>query len=176
MNAESIGVVCGIIIGLIICLVIFRVCNKDKRLKSEYDERQLVIRGKAYKAGFYTAIVYLAILTVFFMTDFEIPFVISVLAFFGVALSVTVVAVYSIWNEAYWGLNNQRDRYAIVFVLCAIINLGAGISAIVQGTVFLGTQGPIINLLCGIMLLIIGGTLILKKFIKPEETDDEEEE
>ena len=176
MSTEFIGVLSGIVLGLILCIIIFRVCNKDNRLKSEYDERQLIARGKAYKAGFYTVVGYLACLTLFFMSEIAIPFTTPVLAFFGIALGVSVVAGYSIWKGAYWGLNNNRTRYAVVFVICAIINLGAGITAIVNGYALLGFQGPIINLICGIMLLVIGIASLVKNLINPEKDADEEDE
>ena len=54
MNAKGMGFIAGLIVGLVLVVIIFRIANTDKKIKSEYDERQLRIRGKAYKYAFYT--------------------------------------------------------------------------------------------------------------------------
>lgn len=173
MNAELIGIICGIIVGLLICVVIFRICNQDKKIKSEYDERQLSIRGRSYKYGFYTLLIYMAILVLYFMSDIKIPFVNGVLIFFGMALGIVVVAIHSIWENAYWGINNNRKKYYIIFGLCTLINLSAGIVAIANGTILEGFQGPMLNLICAIMLIILSITLFLKSKLTKDDTEEE---
>ena len=174
MNAEVVGVVTGIIIGLIICIIIYVTCNSNKKIKSEYDERQKEIRGTSYTYGFYSVIIYLALMLIFFMSDIAIPFVLPVIAFFGIFIGICVVAIHSIWNGAYWGLNNNKTKYFIVMTLCTVINLGVGIMGIVNGTILLGYQGQLINLLCGIMFLIIGAVTFIKGKISPDADIDEE--
>jgi len=175
MNAEMIGIIIGIFLGLAFCVVIFKTANKDKKVKTEYDERQEAIRGKSYKYGFYTAMIYLAILTVLFIADIPSPFVISIEVFFGICLSSLVVEIHSIWNNAYWGLNNNKGRYYIVLAIITIINLGVGIKAIIEGTLLIGHQVQMINLLCGIMLLIVILTMIIKSKVCTKQDFDEEE-
>ena len=53
----------GICIGLIFCVIIFRFANRNKKLKSEYDERQLQIRGRSYMFAFYAVVIYEALMT-----------------------------------------------------------------------------------------------------------------
>ena len=55
---KSAGFVIGIVIGLIACVVLFKISNTNHKSKTEYDERQQVIRGKAYRYAFYVLAVY----------------------------------------------------------------------------------------------------------------------
>ena len=58
MNGKGAGFVIGLIVGIILVMVLIKMANKDRRIKTEYDERQEKIRGKAYKYAFYTMIYY----------------------------------------------------------------------------------------------------------------------
>jgi len=175
MNAEFIGIICGATIGLIISVIVLTVCNRNKKVKTEYDERQKAIRGKSYMYGFYTAVIYMAALVLFYMTEIAIPFTIPVVMFFGIFLSISVLAVHSILNGAYWGLNNNKGRYIIVFCACALINLAVGISAMINGSILEGVQGPLINFLCGILCLEIGIAVLIKDHIGSKDEEEGED-
>jgi len=177
MSAKGIGAITGFVIGLLLCVVIFMVCNKNGKMKSEYDERQNVIRGKGYKYGFYTAMFYFAFMAIWPLTEIELPLSITVEAFVGIVLSVLVMSVYSIWNDAYWAINNNVERYTIMFIVITIFNLFVGGMSIAKGHMFKDgkLQDPFINLLCGIMFLIIAVVLIVKKYTKKEDAEYGEE-
>ena len=51
----SMLVAAGIICGLIIAVIIIKVCNKNGKFKSDYDERQQIMIGKSYKYAMMTA-------------------------------------------------------------------------------------------------------------------------
>ena len=171
MSARGLGAITGAIIGLILCIVIFKICNKNNKVKSEYDERQEAIRGRGFKYGFYTALAYFAILTLLPITELNMKVDNSVLGFCGILISVLVLAVYTIWNDAYWGINNNRMRYLIVFALATVINIAVGIGACVTGNMIQDgvVQAPAINLLCGVLFLVIAITLVIKMVAKREE-------
>lgn len=173
MSARGIGAICGVIIGLILCVVIFKICNKDKKIKSEYDERQETIRGRGYKYSFYTALGWMAFMAVWPLTDIQLLVDDTVLSFSGIMISVSVIAVYSIWNDAYWGINNNKGRYLVVFALATVINLLVGIMSIIHGGMIVDgvVQAPAVNLLCGVLFLIIACTIVLKKSVKDKEEE-----
>ena len=56
----SIGLVCGIICALLFAAVVIRIIRKMGGKvefgcrKKSYDERQLLVRGQAYKSAFFT--------------------------------------------------------------------------------------------------------------------------
>ena len=55
-ESYSFGFAVGILVAIIICVVLFKLLNTDKKIKTQYDERQQEIRGRAYKYSFYTVI------------------------------------------------------------------------------------------------------------------------
>ena len=52
------GVAVGMMVGVIIIVALFKFANTNRAVKTEYDERQLVLRYKGYRVGFYTMLVY----------------------------------------------------------------------------------------------------------------------
>jgi uncharacterized membrane-anchored protein YhcB (DUF1043 family) len=48
--SRSFGMVLGIVVGLILCILIFKYVNTNHKVKTEYDERQQVIREKDIKS------------------------------------------------------------------------------------------------------------------------------
>ena len=64
MNARSAGLAIGLFVGLIICVVIFKYWNKDGKIKTQYDEMQELVRGRAYKYAFWTLVAFEAIMCI----------------------------------------------------------------------------------------------------------------
>ena len=160
------GFVVGIFIGIILLLVIFRYANYNHKAKTEYDERQSRIRGKAYQLGFYTIMIYEVIVMALEMGNIPLPLESWMLHFAGVILGCTVLAVYSIWKDAYWGVNNNRRRYGIIFVFLAIVNAIPVVGAVREGTLI--TDGkldiPFMNIIVLIMMGVIGIVLLIKAY------------
>lgn len=173
MEARAIGALCGVVIGLILSLILLVVCNKNRKIRTEYDERQKAVRGQAYAWGFFSAIAYFAVMSIASIMDVTMYVSDTVLFFGGIFFCVTVMAVYSIWKDAYWGLNNNRKSYAIVFIAAFVINLLVAIINIVSGEMVVDgvIQGSCVNLLCAVMFVVIGMTLLIKKAVKKEEED-----
>ena len=59
---KAAGLAVGILVGLIIAAVLIVIANKNRKFKTEYDERQLKVRGDAYRYAFYTVVIWEAIL------------------------------------------------------------------------------------------------------------------
>ena len=109
------GVAAGLGTGIILCVVLFRYGNKDKKIKTSYDERQEAIRGVAFKYAFYTILVYEMILMAAGVAGITFPFPEYVVNFLGIMLGCTVLGVYCIWKDVFWGLNNNRKRYYVIY-------------------------------------------------------------
>ncbi|MBO4903208.1 MAG: hypothetical protein J5518_10480 [Lachnospiraceae bacterium] len=151
------GVLTGFVVGIVLVAVIARFANRNKKMKTEYDERQNVIRGMGYKYGFYAVVLYAALQTILAVAGIELPMAPEVLAFSYIFLGVTVTFVYCVLNDAYWGLNNNRRRYLILMGLIMLLN-GAGVArAIADGSLIvdgkLSTMG--MNLLVTVMFIIM---------------------
>ena len=159
---KSAGVAVGICIGLIIAVALLLISNNNRKVKTEYDERQLRIRGDAYRFAFYTVVIYEVILLVVEIGGFTLPLESYVIHFAGILLGVLVLSGICIWKDAYWGLNNNRRRYGIILVVAGLLN-----AIPVAMTLIADTDGsfPWVNLLTCIMLVVTGAELLLKQLL-----------
>lgn len=169
---RSAGMAVGIVVGLILAVVLVMVGNNNRKIKTEYDERQLRIRGDAYRYAFYTAVIWEAVLLVLAVGEFELPVPAYVLHFAGVIAGITVLTSFCIWKDAYWGLNNNRRRYGIILVAAGLLN-----AVPLYGRLADRESGdfPYVNLLCCVMLLAIGIELLLKQLLdkRAESAEDD---
>ena len=124
----STGLFAGILSALLIYLLVAQFTKKEKLGNNDFDERQELVRGKAYKYGFFTMI----IMTLFVMAAIEfnisLPVTASLAMFIALLISIDVYAVYSIINDAYFGVGTNKMRYCIFFIIIMAVNLFAGIS------------------------------------------------
>ena len=161
------GMAIGIIVGIVICVILFKVLNKDKNVKTKYDERQEMIRNKSYKYAFYTVVFYEALMLCLSIGGFPaIPVPQYVFHMLGVFLGLGVVIVYSILKEAYWGQNNNVKSYVIVMIACFVINILPLVGTLRSGVEFVDGYWdfPYLNLMCSVLLLVVGITGAIKHF------------
>ncbi len=165
MVYRSIGFVIGILVGLIIVVCLFKFANRDGKVKTEYDERQKEIRGRAYKYAFYTEMICQAVIMCLLMSGLELPVENYALLFIGVMIGCTVLAAYCIWNDVYWGLNNDHKRYQIIFAIAIVLNFLPVFFGAKSGTLFEnGKIGfPVLNITVLVMMVIIFVEMIIKK-------------
>ena len=159
-----IGVCCGIAVGLVICIAFFAIGNTNGKLRTEYDERQQIIRGKSYTVGFYSMLIAAALMCVLSMGEIEVPIENAVLYFILLFVGIMSMVIHSVWNGVYWGLNNKKGSYLALFVICTVFNLGSGIMACVHGTMI--REGkistPFIYILCGLIFIIVGAVMVVR--------------
>ncbi len=167
-SARAVGVAVGILIGLVIAVLLVRFANKNNKYKTDYDERQIKVRGDAYRYAFYTVVVIEVILFLLKLGEVSLPVHDSVLHIGSVLIGCIVLCVYSIWKDAYWGINNNRKRYGIVMLVCGLLNLIPVIGAFANGSMVRDgvVTGPVINLMVCVMLLLIGFELLLKHIME----------
>ncbi len=167
MSIKGFGFAVGIMVGLVLVVVLFKMANTNNRIKTEYDERQEKIRGKAYRYAFYTTVICQAIVMTLSVGQIDLPIQDYVLQFASVLAGCTVLGVYCIWNDVYWGLNNDPKKYLIIFVIALALNAFAAIGSIVGGGIMEdGKLGlPMLNIMVIIMMLIVCIELIIKRCI-----------
>lgn len=176
MNVYAvIGTMCGIFVGLILCAIVFKTGNTNGKMKTEYDERQMAVRGQSYKIGFYSYMIGIAIMVILTLGEVNLPMELPVQFFVLLFVGAIPMCVHSIWNNAYWGLNNKKKYYIALFVVAAAVNVLAAIMAWVQGEMIVDGILTIkfMNLLCGSLFFVIGITLIIKKFVDDKEKNDD---
>ena len=170
------GVVVGVIFALILCVVLFRFANKDKKIKTEYDERQKEIRGRGYTIGFYTMVALLAVESLWSMSGNSFPLPDYIMYFLTVIIGVTVVCVHSIWKGVYWGINNDPKRYIVIMIAAFVLNLIPVAGALTSGGVSLSDPVdtlPMLNVIVLIMLFIVGAELIIKSLIDRKSAEED---
>lgn len=159
------GILCGILLGLLIIYIFLIMTKKDDSIRCNYDERQQEVRGKGFRNGFFTMLGYNIFIALLQMLEIPIPAGIEIIMFTGGLLGICVYAVYCIWNDAYFALNERKNTILILFAVIAVINFGVGIMNIIIGTMF--QYGKItfrgLNLLCGLVFIVIFLTLLIKK-------------
>ena len=161
---KSSGIAMGIALGLVICFIIFKYANNNHKVRTEYDERQQVIRNKGYKIAFYTALILNAIMLVLYYGNLPLPLDPYMAHAAVIFISCTVLGCYSIWNGAYWGLNNDRRKYLIVLAATVILNaFPVVMTAIHGGLLENGKLSPVfINLLALVMLASMGIVMVIR--------------
>ena len=169
-SARIIGGMTGIIIGWIVAVFVFRYVHRNKKLYTEYDEMQKLIRGEGYKYAFYTVLILEAVLCVLTM-GMELPAEPYVVHFFVIFVGVTVQASYCIWKGAYIGQNTNLPRYIILMAVISVLNIAGAFMAWKSGELIVDGkfQSPMVNLLCGLMFAVIGIVGLVRKAADREE-------
>ena len=164
------GILTGVLVGAIASVFILRSITKDHALRTKYDEMQKRIRGDAYMYGFYTMVFCEALLSLaeLFVTIPADPLVIH---FMTIIVGIGVQAGYSIWNNAYVGLNTNMNRFIISMIVIGSINILTAVMAwhdgrmVVDGVV----QPPFCNFMISVLFLVLGLIGLLKKRNEKEE-------
>ncbi len=126
--AFTLGIITGFIFVFIITYIISRIARKKSGQRTnytgpKYDERQLLARGRAYKAGFFTMIFYAALAGV--LSDmYGIHLLMSFAGLWGgVTISLLVFITICIVNDAYMTLYENVRSVNLLFGIIIVANL-----------------------------------------------------
>lgn len=160
----------AIIAAIFISLIANTKINKDKKVKTKYDERQKQARGKAYTYGFYTMIISSYALMLAHMFGLG-----HFIGFYGyiatVILGIIVQMTYAIFKDAYVGMNVNFRKYMIFMSIISLINIAATVAAFINNEMIVdgALQSPFMNLLCSILFAVLVADLGIKKLIDKKE-------
>ena len=169
----------GVIAGLITVAVIYKLAAKftgaSAFCKDNFDERQLLVRGNAYRYAFYTILILMAAWMILGEFISTLPITTGLALFIIMLISIDVYAVYSIKNDAYFGVKYDKRRYFIFFLVIIAMNLIGGIANIMGNEI----TAPFGLMECAniavaaafLPLLVLMG---ISAFNDREESDDEE--
>ena len=146
------GIAAGIILGVIILAIVSSIRKKNGNF-CEYDERQVAARGKAYKYGFFTFIIYFAAYGILQMaTDGEIVSDLVGITV-GIVTAVFVFASNAIWNDAYFSLQESPRYYIALFLAVGGLNLVVGFRGMIEHRAEGILDENIMNLSCGVLFV-----------------------
>lgn len=160
----------GTVVGIAIAVVAIGAMNKDKKVRTKYDERQKIARGKSYTWGFYAAIATAAIFT--FLSTLDLMKFFGNYAYFTIIIAgVTVQAAHAILHDAYVGLNTNLKSYMIFMAIIGLINGTSAVSGIISGAMLEDgvLQMPFMNLLCAVMFVMLAVAMGVKHLIDKKE-------
>lgn len=168
------GAIIGVCIGLVIAAIVLVICNKDGKVKTDYDERQQAIQGRGYKYAAITSWVIAGFFGAASLGDLVIPMD-DALKFFTILFAAILVHTgYAIWNDAYYGSNNNVKQYVIVSVALTVMNGGFSILAGLQHELVVDGfwTWKCINVECTLLFVSIAIMYIVKAIFKKEEEED----
>ena len=152
-----------------------KITGRDCFSKDNFDERQLLIRGNAYRYAYYTALMLLAVWMIISEVFTSMPVTSGLAVFIIMMISIDVYAIYSILNDAYFGINFDRRRYFIFFLVVVAMNLIGGVVNIIGNEVT--AQFGLLE--CANLTVAVGFVPILVlmglKSGKDKEDDEDEE-
>ena len=170
MNYYVLGLIVGIALVVIVSLVVWK-----KTPKSDYDERQLYLRGKAFQHAFFVVLIISALYTFLVMIIGHPLMEDGVSTMLAALFGVMVFAVECIMRDAFFTVKNA-PKYYIILVIAVILSNGySGISKIIDGT---AVQNRLLtfhclNFVCAVLFLVILIAILLKLFVlKDKETDE----
>ncbi len=170
MSAYNIGFAVGILLGLILVAIIITV-KKKKRGKSEYDERQELIRGRGYKIAYFTLMISVG-LVLCFSAGSGIPYIETDAAYvIAIMVSLVFFCIYCIIKDGYFGVFEKPKTVLIELFLIGLANFIIALvnseKWVIDGKLSMGS----INLICAITMLVVTLAGFIKLLIVKREDE-----
>lgn len=160
-------------VGAIVAAVLVVVLRRSIKPNDGYDERQVLIRGNAYKIGFMTVLIFLAsfvFLSVVFERLLDYGYIWNSISMFA---GLITFSVYSILKDAFFSLKQNPAKYLVICFVALICN-SIGIFEVVFGHISfteLLTSHRLLNALCALTFVIVACTIIFKIIVDRKEED-----
>lgn len=173
MSAYNIGILVGIAVALGIWAIIAAVGRKRGK-PGEFDERQQLIRGKAYQHAFIAVMLFSALYGLAVMMV-EHPLMVDGLsALVAMFVGVVVFAVESIARDAFFTAKNRPKSYIILYaavIFSQIVNAVGNIreGGLVQDGVL---TMKVLPLVCAAVFAIVLAAIIVKA-VQPQKEDED---
>lgn len=149
----------GVIVGVLLGLLVLWLCCKQLKIKKQsarYDERQLIARGKAFRTGFFTILIYCVVYAA--VNAFGAVWCKDAVGMFiGCLVGVTAFVLSAIRHDAYFGVNEDVGSILKFGGVVVFFCLVGGIINIVKGELIEDglLTGNILSLLVAVMWVII---------------------
>ena len=124
----------GILCGVAFAVLIWWLFHKKLGMRGTYDERQLILRGKAFQYGFYTILGYNMLYTLAASMTGRALMEPTLCGVLGVYLGVLVLGAYSIWKDAFFPVGGKQRYYVVLLFLVAGMQLVGTVGCVRDGT------------------------------------------
>ena len=90
-----------IFVSVLLVIALLWLSRTDHSLKGEYDERQMLMKGNAFRGAFFTALGYSLLIFLLDIVGVKIPMETGLLVLTGGMISLIVYVTIAIMNDAY---------------------------------------------------------------------------
>lgn len=165
MNIVTLFLALAILVGIIM------LCLSDRKKVKQFDERQLIVRGRAVNLAYVTLLICLFIVLI--LSTMNLPWLdVPVCVILSMFISLTVFSVYAILNNAYFTGVKKESPFGGVFLSVSLLNLFNGFRHLSNE----GKEGPldiILPFVLGALGVIICVTLLIRKRMDKNEQEEE---
>lgn len=171
ISAITWGVIFGFIVGIILVYILRLVINTGESSKSEYDERQILVRATGFKYGFVALALFNILIGMLYVIEMDIPVEIGILLISGVILSIMVSVTYCIFREGYFAMNEDRKRVVIAFSVILVFNTISIIINAKSGTIVNNGKLAVgsLNIVGAIAMVYVLIIIAIKAFVDKKE-------
>lgn len=162
-------------IVLFVAILAVRIMIQKTQSKkgNNFDERQLMLRSRAYQRGFMTILgysVFYALATMLLEKSFMQD---GVSTLIGAFIGLIVFAVECIWNDAFFYVQNKPSTYLIICAIVVISNGLAAIDTIKAGELIQNgiLTSNCLQLVCAVTFLVIAVAIIVKLVFAGQEDE-----
>ncbi len=172
-NVAGIVSVLFAVIGVLLFVIILAIVQSENSMKRNYDERQELLRGRGAKYGLISMMFLNAVLYLLESVGVQLPMSAGIAVILSVFVGAGVYAMYCIWMDAYFALNQRTGSVAGGLFIIGVINLVIGTTALLDGGIIQNNQltERSLNLFCGIMMITLCGSMLLKKVYSDREEE-----
>lgn len=172
-NVKGVVSVVLAVIGVLLFVIVLAVVQRENSMKQNYDERQELLRGRGAKYGLISMLFLNVALYLLESMGVQLPMTAGIAVILSVFVGGGVYAVYCIRMDAYFALNQKAGAFAGFLFIAGVINLVIGITAALDGRIIQNNQltDRSLNLFCGIMMIILCGSMFLKKVCRDREEE-----
>ena len=161
----ALGMACGMAFGVGFILIAARKMKRRGVRCGAYDERQKAAQGSAYKAAFWTLLIYLFAIALFDLATGVRWCSLFVAGLIGLCLAMGVFSVMCVWSDAYLSIKESPRYMTCLLTALGGINLFIGLWNAFggEGVVTDGALNHhISSFLVGLLLLSVALALALR--------------
>ena len=174
-TAWTTGFIFGLLIVAAICFIMGYRKKEFGHDSNEYDERQNIVRGQAFKLAYITAIG-LAVAGGILDAIFDLRWIgLFTFAMTILWFSMCVFTTYAILHDAYFTLRKRRKPMTLIFLILGAVNAALAIDGIVHDG-WLADGSPskhCTNLLIGLSCCYLGCVMLFKAYLDRKAADEE---
>ena len=184
VKSRAILLVVTILLCILLMILAFTIATGGKLDRFRYDERQEALRGKGFRIAFYTMIGYMLWIYIVDTMGFISEGYYTILYMGGMVLGISIYAVYAIWHECYFAINESRKNSIWIMAVIGLANLLIGINGLINMLKTGGIQAYglrvtsrtfVINLGLAFVFILLAVTMLLKRASICRSGEEEEE-